>query len=179
MYVRFDGVPEKPGVLIPLSAGETGTDETVDVMRVLTRKSLMDPATKTAAVKIAQAVRPNDVDGYLRAVWKGVRDKMLYVPDYHKTEELTSPAIHSRRILSGGRSWGDCDDFSMLGAAWLISLGVPARFEVVASPKNGGAFDHVRTAGLTKNGWVTLETTMRRVPFGGEVPNLRRKVYAI
>lgn len=180
MYVRFDtGPEEKPGVLIPLSAGEKGTDETVDLMRQLVRKSLMDPATKAAAVMAAKAVSPNDVNGYVKAVWQAVREKIRYVPDYHGQEELTSPAIHSRRILNGGQSWGDCDDFSMLGAAWLISLGVPARFEVVASPKNGGAYDHVRVAGLTRNGWVPLETTMMKVPFGMQARTLRQKIFSI
>lgn len=179
MYVSFGGVPEGPGKLINLSAGDAGTDETVDIMRTMVRNSLMDPVTKAAAVMVAQNVKPTDADGYVKAVWRGVREKMLYVPDFYKTEEVTSPAIHSRRIMQGGRSWGDCDDFSMLGASWLLSLGVPARFEVIASPKNGGNLDHVRVAGLTRNGWVVLETTMKRVPFGGRVPDLRKKVYSI
>jgi len=179
MYVRFDGVPEKPGVVIPLSAGELGTDETVEVMRTLIRRSLTDPATKAAAVAVTAGVDAKDTLGYIRSVWAGVRAKMRYVPDVHKVEELTSPAIHSRRIMSTGSSWGDCDDFSMVGAAWLLALGVPARIEVVASPKNGGHFDHVRVAALTPKGWLPLETTVRKIPFGGAVKTLRVKTYAI
>lgn len=169
----------RPGVEIALSSGDIGTDETVDVMRALIRKSLLDPMTKAAAVKQTQGVDPKDTGGFVKAVWAGVRKTMQYVPDYYKVEELTSPAIHSRRIMSGGKSWGDCDDFSMLGAAWLLSLGIPARIEVVASTKNGGAYDHVRVAGLTKEGWTPLETTMKKVPFGGEGPTLRKKIYSI
>ena len=178
MYVRFDS-PEKPGMEIPLSAGEAGTDETLDVMRTLVRKSLTDPATKAAAVQATAGLSARDTLGYIKAVWAGVRAKMRYVPDVYQVEEVTSPAIHSRRILSTGQSWGDCDDFSMVGAAWLLALGVPARFEVVASPKNGGKLDHVRVSALTPSGWMPLETTVTRVPFGGAVRTLRVKTYAI
>jgi transglutaminase-like putative cysteine protease len=179
MYVRFDGQPEKPGLVVPLAGGELGTDQTVDVMAQLVRKSLEDPATKQMAVAVTQGIDAQDPLKYVRAVWSGVRAKMRYVPDVYQVEELTSPAIHSRRILSTGASYGDCDDFSMLGAAWLLALGVPARFEVVASPKNGGKFDHVRVAALTASGWLPLETTVRKVPFGGAVKTLRMKTYSI
>jgi len=50
---------------------------------------------------------------------------------------------------------------------------------VVASPKNGGKFDHVRVAALTASGWLPLETTVRKVPFGGAVKTLRMKTYSI
>jgi len=179
MYVRFDGQPEKPGLVVPLAGGELGTDQTVDIMARLVRKSLEDPATKQMAVAVTQGIDAKDPLKYVRAVWAGVRAKMRYVPDVYQVEELTSPAIHSRRILSTGASYGDCDDFSMLGAAWLLALGVPARFEVVASPKNGGKFDHVRVAALTASGWLPLETTVRKVPFGGAVKTLRMKTYSI
>lgn len=179
MYVRLGWVPEKPGVEFGLSAGMKGTDETLDIMQVLTRKSLLDPVTKAAAMKMAANVRPQDVNGYIKAVWAGVRDRMTYVPDVFGQEELTSPAIHSARIMTSGRSYGDCDDFSMVGAAWLLALGVPARFEVVASPKHGGKFDHVRVAGMGPNGWVPLETTMRRVPYGASGKVLNLKTYAV
>lgn len=179
MYVRFDGVHEKPGVEIGLSGGMKGTDETLDVMRVMVRKSLLDPMTKAAAMKVSAGVRPQDVDGYVKAVWQGVKDRMTYVPDVFGQEELTSPDIHSRRIMAGGKSYGDCDDFSMVGAAWLLSLGVPARFDVVASPKHGGRFDHVRVSAMTPSGWVPLETTMRRMPYGGSGKALKIKSYAV
>lgn len=179
MYVRFNSTPESRGVEIPLSAGMAGTDETVQLMAAMTRRSLLDPVTKAAAMKIAAQVRPQDVLGYIRAVWAGVKTNMTYVPDVAGQEELTSPAIHSARIMQGGKSYGDCDDFSMLGAAWLLALGVPARFDIVASPKNGGRFDHVRVDALGPQGWIPLETTMRKMPFGFTGVNLRNKLYAI
>lgn len=179
MYVKWGGEPEKPGVEMALSAGQKGTDETVSVMRTMVLGSLTDPAVKAAAMKAVSGVRPMDSAGYVAAVWKAVRDGMGYVPDYFKIEELTSPAIHSRRIMATGHSYGDCDDFSMVGAAWLIALGVPARFEVVASTKNGGKFDHVRVAAWLGNRWVPLETTMKTVPLGRSVPAIRVKAYPI
>lgn len=179
MYVNNPLLSEGPGKWIPLSDGEKGIDETVDVMRQLVYKSLADPAVKAAAMEAAKDVRPTDVEGYAKAVWRFVRARMKYVPDTWKIEEVTSPAIHSRRILASGSSWGDCDDFSVTGAAWLISLGVPARFAVVASLKNFGRFDHVRAEARTPRGWVPLETTMKALPYGKGVANVRTKVYEV
>ena len=137
----------------------------------------MDPTTKAVAVGISKGVRPTDRAGYIRAVWDGVRRHMRYVPDTRGIEEVTSPAIHSRRIQSDGQSWGDCDDFAALGAAWMLSLGVPARFNVLASRKNGGKFDHIRVEADDGKNWVPMETTIPRLALGESVPVLRNQIF--
>lgn len=180
MYVKDPLLSESQGTFVPLSDGESGVNDTLAVMSKMVRDSLADPAVKGMAVRVSEHVRPTDRNGYIRAVWDGIRYHMKYVPDVWKTEEVTSPAVHSRRIVASGKSWGDCDDFSVLGAAWLLALGVPARLKVLASPKNGGKFDHVRAEAMNADGkWVPLETTMKKIPFGRGVPALREKNYEV
>lgn len=176
MYVADPLAGEGPGTWVPLADGPGQLESTLAVIRRLVAESLRYPETKRAAVLMASHVRPTDTDGYIKAVFDGVRTRVGYVPDTWQIEQTAAPQIHSRRILASGRSWGDCDDYAALGAAWLLSLGVPARFAVIASPKNGGRWDHIRVEARNAAGvWVPLETTMRRLRFGQAVPGLRHK----
>ena len=180
MYVQAPSVlSEGPGEWLPLASGDTGIRTTVQRLQKMVSASLTDPATKAAAVSVSRGVRPTDTAGYIKAVWDGVRHYMRYVPDTRGIEEITSPALHSRRILADGQSWGDCDDFSVLGAAWLMSLGVPARFRVLASPKNCGRFDHIRVEAQNAGGWIPLETTMRSLDLGDSVKALRSQTFNV
>lgn len=176
MYVADPLSDEQPGRWVELSAGPRQLDDTLNVLRKMVRESLLYPETKRAAILAASHVRPTDTDGYIQAVFDGVRSRLSYVPDTWGIEQTIAPQIHSRRILASGKSWGDCDDYAALGAAWLTSLGVPARFAVIASPKNGGRWDHIRVEGRGADGkWIPLETTMKRLSFGQSVPGLRHK----
>ena len=178
VYVRH-WQAETLGQYLPLSEGEKGVDETVEIMRRMVLQSLADPAVKELAATIVKGIPYTDSVGYAKAVYQFAKDRMQYVPDTAHIEEITAPAIHARRFLSAGRSWGDCDDFSTLQAALLKSVGVPVRFAVIASPRNKGAFDHVRLEAYTKAGWLPLESTIAKSKFGQSFRALRSKIYPI
>jgi transglutaminase-like putative cysteine protease len=179
----FTGVPSlsggNDGRWFELAGGDLGVEQTVALMQRMTRESLTDPAVKQAAVLAIKDVAKPDAQKYAAAIFQFAKDRIKYVPDYAGVEELTSPAIHSRRILNVGESYGDCDDFSMSQAAWLISLGVPARFAVVASPKGGGRLNHVRVEARAPSGWMPMESTIGKSRFGQSFPILRKKVYEV
>ena len=178
MYVR-NAFPESLGQFLPLSEGEAGVSETVEIMRRMAIQSLLDPAVKELAAKIVKGIPYRDRAGYAEAVYQFAKDHMQYVADTANIEEITSPAIHAKRFLSSGTSWGDCDDFSTLQAALLKSVGVSVRFVVVASPRNGGQFDHVRLDAFTQRGWLPLESTIKNSSFGQSFKVLRSKIYPI
>lgn len=169
----------QPGQWFELAGGDRGIGQTVELMRRMTRESLTDPVVKQAAVLAIRAIPKVDPAAYAAAIFQFAKDRIKYVPDYAGVEELTSPRIHSERILSAGTSYGDCDDFSMAQAAWLMSLGVPARFAVVASPRSHGAFNHVRVEARLPAGWAPLESTIGRAKFGQSFPVLRKATFDI
>ena len=162
-----------------LDAGDRGIEQTVRVMQKLTRDSLMDPAVKQAAVLAVRNVPKADAAEYARAIFHFAKSRFKYVPDLADAEEITSPSIHSRRILERGTTYGDCDDFSVAQAAWLMSLGVPARFATLASKKHGGAFDHVRVEAKLPSGWTPLESTIKKSLFGQTFPVIRSRSYEV
>jgi transglutaminase-like putative cysteine protease len=156
-----------------LSAGDRGIGETVALMGKMARESMGHPEVKQVAVMATQGVAKVDPARYAEAVFFFAKRHFRFVPDIAGVEELTSPTIHSRRILEKGGTFGDCDDFSLAQAAWLMAVGVPARFTVIASPKHKGAFDHVRVEAKTQYGWQPMETTVKRSRFGESFPVLR------
>lgn len=179
MFTGYPTLSEGPGLAVYLDAGDRGIVQTVEVMRQLARASLLDPAVKQVAVLAVRDVPKADATDYARAIFHFAKARFKYVPDLSNAEEITSPSIHSRRILERGNTYGDCDDFSVAQAAWLMSLGVPARFTTLASKKHGGAFDHVRVEAKLPQGWTPLESTIKRSLFGQSFPVIRSRSYEV
>lgn len=73
-------------------------------------------------------------------------------PNYPVVETLTRPRDLIAMNGTGGRV-GDCDDYSMYGAALLLALGKPARFVTVAAdPSQPDAYSHVYLATEDRDG---------------------------
>jgi Transglutaminase-like superfamily len=92
-----------------------------------------------------------------------VRDQIRYTSDVVDTETLQPPA------LTLSRGYGDCDDQSMLLAALLMSIGIPAVFCAIAT--HGGPFSHVMSMAVLRTGdgviYQPCETTVARDPKTG------------
>lgn len=143
-------------------------------MRRLVEESARYPEVKRVAVLATQGCGPVAFGCFVRKIYDFVKARMRYVPDTHEVEEITAPWVHARRFLSEGASYGDCDDFSVVEAALLKSVGVPVRLTVIASPKHGGFYDHVRAEANVAGQWIPLETTSAKLQFGQSIPDLRR-----
>ncbi len=179
MYVNDPLAKEEPGRYITLGSGPGAVGDTVRVLQRMVEESLKHPETKRSAVYAVAGVPPTDTDGYIRAIYQTIRNRMSFVPDTFNIEQTMAPHLHSRRFIQAGTSFGDCDDFAALGAAWLMSVGVPARFAVIASPKNQGRWDHIRVEARGTKGWIPLELTSKRVPFGKSFPATRTKYFEV
>ena len=162
-----------------LSDGDKGIEETVALMAQMTRASLGDRAVKQVAIMATQAVPKTDPAAYAAEIFKFAKKVFRFVPDTAAVEELTSPTIHSKRVLETGKTYGDCDDYAMAQAAWLMAVGVPARFTVIASPRHKGIFDHVRVEARLPTGWTPMETTIKRSAFGQSFPAVRAKSWDV
>lgn len=57
---------------------------------------------------------------------------------------------------------GDCDDIATFTGAWLMMLGIPARFTAIQSQPEG-EFDHVFAEGQGGGWWQPIDPT---VPLG-------------
>lgn len=120
------------------------------------------------------------------AVWYWVKSRMGFVPDEATAaplgldtpvvEVLIRPVDMAAMCNgSGCRRAGDCDDFSMYGAALLMALGRQVSFVTVAAdPSAPDRFSHVYLASYVDGHRVPLDISHGPYP-GWETPNYTRR----
>ncbi len=142
--------------------------QTIDLMRqyvIEDSRSLAIQAEARAALAVYPDASPED------AVFRWVRSRVAFATDEHTAapfgnhpdipvvEVLIRPVDLSAMCSDGGcRRAGDCDDFSMYGAALLLALGREVSFVTVAAdPVAPDRFSHVYLASYTDAGRVPLD----------------------
>lgn len=140
-----------------LPAGVAGTRATLATMRTLVRQAKLDLAIRNLAVIIIAGLPHKAFAEQAAAVQRWVQSHIQFVRDVRGVETLTPPPW-----LLTTRA-GDCDDQSMLVAALLESIGLPAR--LVAGGLSAQTFVHVWTEVDIGGTWYALETT-EPWPFG-------------
>jgi hypothetical protein len=116
---------------------------TVDLLRQLIEDGLRDELVRRKAVEIVNraGVQGHDELGEIRAICKWVQNNLRYTKDPYDVEYFHS----ARRLIKdvdSGRSAADCDDFVILGASLLGSLGYPTGALIVDSNADG-VLNHV------------------------------------
>lgn len=107
-------------------------------------------------------------------VWKWIRDRVRFRTDEETARpiaadpENTEVLIPPEHLLRMERPAGDCDDFSMLAAAMLLALGIPASFRTVAADPATERYSHVYVIAHTAEGRLPLDCSHGRFP-GWEV----------
>lgn len=157
MYTAPDCVAPTPRVArywIP--AGALGIEITIMHMRRLVRDALRSPLP----YRIAQAIVgvPHPPSGRAaRLIRSWLDEHTRFVPDPLGLEVIRSPVLMLRVIECEGVAPGDCDDVAVLGATLGLSVGIPARFVLLAF-EDYGLYEHVYTDLLTPEP-VDLDTT--------------------
>ncbi len=161
------------GYRMPLSGGEAGTAQTIKVMRQLVDQAVSDPTFIRKAVDIVRAVPAFDEIAELEALYAWVQRNIRYTKD-PVTKEKLYPPQEMLKIRAG-----DCDDISMLLAAFSIALGYPSRFITVsANPEQPEEFSHVYVESEAPAGsgnWIPLDAARRGAQFGEAPPHFFRK----
>ncbi|MGH6795925.1 MAG: transglutaminase-like domain-containing protein [Methylocella sp.] len=136
--------------------------ETLAYMAQIVRDWRHLPEVTEPARSIIAGVPEKDTAGEIAALFSFVRDSVRYTMDTNGVERLQTPD-YTLRVRQG-----DCDDKSILLAALLESVGIPARFVAVGfSPDY---FEHVYVEALLDDGWVALDAT-ENVPPGWAPPD--------
>lgn len=122
-------------------------------LRYATHKAVMSAGRRWTA----------GVDGHasnrlalVQSILNGVRRDITYRHDPATVEFLITPDV----LLSERQ--GDCDDFSALTCAVLLSVGVPCRV-VIWGPSKRGNFQHVFAEAMIAPGrWVPVDGTLEQ-----------------
>jgi hypothetical protein len=152
-------------------------DTVVEYLRQLIEDGIRDRFVRQKAVEIVNraGVRPHDELGEIRAIVKWVQNNVVYRKDPYMVEYFMT----ARRILKdvqAGQSAADCDDFVIVAASLLGSLGYPVGAIIVDSNKDG-VFNHVmlttKTMAPTRqygNKWIVAELIFPNFKLNQSVP---------
>lgn len=154
-----------------IPTGDAGIVATLAIMRQLVHDDAVHPAIRewTAALVIDTG-RNTTVQA--RAIYDWLDTLTQFLPDPSTSEALIRPVDLLERIQTRGIGQIDCDDLAMLAAAMACSIGLRARFVVVAFHP-GGPFAHVYTEVAAPDGalWLAVDPTR---PAGG-LPTITRE----
>lgn len=111
-------------------------------------------------------VPEKDTKAEISAIFHGLRRDIRYTSDLVGADTYAHPRV-TLRMKSG-----DCDDYSSLGCAALMSAGIPCRFKVIRT-KQSSSWDHIFIQGsVSRNGngpWMSLDASVPVKP-GWEPP---------
>lgn len=149
-------------LFMPPVSGDGGTYATLARMKSLSRggAGASNPLVRAIAASLVRSATP---DGILHArlIRNWLEDHTIFLRDISTAEALYSPAVLAAAIQRDGVVQCDCEDVAMLAAALGLSIGLRARFVVLAF-RQGGPFQHVYTELSDGAGQRWIETDITR-----------------
>ena len=127
------------------SPGEQGILEILAHMQRLVNRAYTNPYIRQLTVKAMGHCQPHDKRCQAASILAFIQRHMQFIRDPQDVEALIDPVAVAKEIAKGRKPYGDCDDFSMIIAAMLKSVGLPATFRAVGL--NGGNVSHVYVIG--------------------------------
>lgn len=161
---------------INIGSGENAAHNTIDEMIKIIKESSNNPEVRNAAEHIIKNCQPRNTVAEASAIYYFVRDHLRYVGDNVDLEYLQTPPMLLTKIKTNDAPSGDCDDFTMLCASLLRSIGIPVRIRIAAYTSNG-EWSHVfpqayisrRNTGLGTpelKTWISVDAIHDDKPFG-------------
>jgi transglutaminase-like putative cysteine protease len=116
---------------------ESTTAQTIALMAELARQDSQHPIVRRAAYA-AIAGAGSDARKEAEAIHQWIRNHVKFVEDstlagFSDDPENAEVLVRPIDLLTMPQPAGDCDDFSMLAAAMLRAVGIPAAFRTVAA----------------------------------------------
>ena len=172
---RMVGRTTRNGMTVELREVK-GLEDRINAIRTQARKGRTDPTVITWARKQVSkrcagkpggwCVGEKDTQAEIAAIFTGMRRDVRYTSDVLGVDTY----VHPKRTLE--QRSGDCDDYSSLGCAALMSIGIPCRFKVIRT-KDSQTWNHIYLQGgfpkYDPKKWITLDASVN-VPVGWEVP---------
>lgn len=158
--------------------GDRPDDQVAQTIQLMRRYSSEDARTPTVQAAAARSLRQYPGADPVSAVFFFVKHQLRFLHDEqtaaalpHLGGTVIETLVRPVDILDSS-GHGDCDDFSMLTAAMLTAIGVPAAFVTVAAdPSAPDQYSHVYVAAYPAPGVrIPLDTSHGPRP-GWETPS--------
>lgn len=142
--------------------GDYATEETVRRMREIIREAMVAPMVRGVAERLVGRCRERSHECEIKQIFNFVKMRMRFTLDPYRREFFKAPELHLEQISRGGLGYGDCDDFSVVLGALLMSVGYPVRIVVIQSAWNvRGGFNHVFVEVRLNGAWRALDATAK------------------
>jgi hypothetical protein len=143
----------------PLPSSDLGTFWTLAQMRGMVIREFLNPIVRLTAAQIVTGTGGQDAleQAYLIREFLSAHTEFLRDPD--GVEMLHGPVWQLQQIQNTGIVSVDCDDVAMLAAALGKSIGLRARFVVVAFGSAHAPYQHVWAELGRGNRWVDMDVT--------------------
>jgi hypothetical protein len=155
---------------LPLPASDLGTHITLATMRAMVYREFMSPVVRLTASNIVAGLGGKDGAEQARRIREWLEDHTEFLRDPHGVEMLHGPVWQITQVQKNGVVQVDCDDVAMLGAALGKSIGLLARFQVVAFDSQNAPYRHVWAELSPANApvWIDMDVTRpaQGLPFG-------------
>lgn len=147
-------------LFMPPVVGDGGTYATLAKMKSLVRSGAANPLVRGTAARFVRDSTPSDALLHARLIREWVDGNTIFLRDLSTAEALYHPGDIIKEIQQRGIAQVDCEDVAMLAAALGVSIGLRARFVVLAF-RPGGPFQHVYTELSDPAGriWIDVDTT--------------------
>ena len=149
---------------MPLASGDTGTSQTMGAIRRLVDQSIKDPSVNQTAIQVTwNTPQFSDEIAKAQAVWSFVANpqNFRFVADMVGKETLRS----ARQMLQ--QRAGDCDDFTILIASLLGTIGIRTRARTIASHSdNPQEFSHIYPEAFCDGQWIAMDVARPDAAFG-------------
>jgi len=140
-------------------------------MQRLVKQGRRNPLIREFTTELVSGVAPKDFYGEAQTVFQFVQANIRYVQDINEVETLYTPWNALEKIITFQSVSFDCDDYSVLLASMLESIGHPCRFMAISFE---GPDDYSHVVIQTKIGdrWITADAAEANAAFGWEPPGI-------
>lgn len=145
----------------PTLEDEDFTAQTIERMSQYAAAAARSPMIRQAAAMAASG--RTSQTSQAGGVWNWIRSRVRFRTDEETARPIaadpqnTEVLIPPEHLLRMTQPFGDCDDFSMLAAAMLLALGIPASFRTVAADPSTDRYSHVYVIAHTDEGPLPLD----------------------
>lgn len=154
---------------LPLPGSDLGTLLTLAQMRATVYREFLSPLVRLTASKIVAEAAGGDGVAQAEQIRDWLESHVDFLRDPDGVEMLHGPVWQIQQIQRNGNEQVDCDDVAMLSAALGKSVGLRARFVVVAFDRANAPYRHVWTelSPPSVPVWVDMDITrpMQGLPF--------------
>jgi transglutaminase-like putative cysteine protease len=157
---------------VKLSDSNKATYESVEVIKKLIDEGKKDIIVRTLAEKITQYLPEKDYKREVKAIYNFVVRRLRYTKDIHKVE-----TVHrARELLKRHKKAADCDDYVILTASLLQSIGHPVRIVIIGNNyKDKEDYSHIYMQVNVNSKWITLDGSVPGAKMGWEAPKYATK----